>query len=176
MAKTYNTFTNVATGDVLTATNFNNLLTNTANYRVPPMCRVYNTGNISPYSSLSAITWDNENFDTDGMHSTSTNTNRITVTTAGIYLFVLRVNVTATTFSGWPNLRKNGTSVMIGPQTDASDGGNFHMQASLVIEMAVNDYIDAAVGIGGSTGTVAINGGTSNNGSWLAATWLGQVS
>lgn len=53
----------------------------------PPSCRVYNSANISiPNDTVTALTFDSERFDTDTMHSTSTNTGRITFTTAGKYL------------------------------------------------------------------------------------------
>mgnify|MGYP001576060230 FL=1 len=53
----------------------------------PPMCRVYNSANISINDATStALTFDSERFDTDTMHSTSSNTGRITLTTAGKYL------------------------------------------------------------------------------------------
>ena len=87
MAKTYNTFTDVATGEVLTATNFNNVLENVGNYRVPPMCSVSKTATSYPTASFQYLAADTENFDTDAMHDNVTNNSRITPTTAGIYLF-----------------------------------------------------------------------------------------
>jgi hypothetical protein len=61
MAKTYNTFTDVATGEVLTATNFNNVLENVGNYRVPPMCRAVRSTNQSFASgALAAVNFDAE--------------------------------------------------------------------------------------------------------------------
>ena len=53
----------------------------------PPMCRVYNSANISVNdATVTALTFDSERFDTDTMHSTSSNTGRITATSAGKYI------------------------------------------------------------------------------------------
>lgn len=53
----------------------------------PPTCRVFNSGNISVNNNaVTALTFDSERFDTDSMHSVATNTSRITINTAGVYL------------------------------------------------------------------------------------------
>lgn len=53
---------------------------------VIPGCRVYNNAAISvTHNTFQALTFNTERFDTDTMHSTSSNTGRITFTTAGIY-------------------------------------------------------------------------------------------
>ena len=49
--------------------------------------RVYNNANISvPDSTWTALNFNSEVFDTDGMHSSVTNTDRLTVVTPGTYL------------------------------------------------------------------------------------------
>jgi len=50
--------------------------------------RAYNSGNIaiSTSAAWTALTFDSERFDTDGIHSTSTNTDRLTCVTPGVYL------------------------------------------------------------------------------------------
>ena len=44
MAKDYNTFSDVSTGDVYTAAAHNLLLENVENYRVPPSCLLTRSG------------------------------------------------------------------------------------------------------------------------------------
>jgi hypothetical protein len=75
-------------GEVLTAANLNTHLRDNVSYLAnPPKCRVYNSANESiPNSTDTALTFDTERFDTDTMHSTVSNTGRITFTTAGTYL------------------------------------------------------------------------------------------
>lgn len=54
---------------------------------IVPSCRVYNSGNIATANgAVTALTFDSERWDTDGMHSVAANTNRITIRTPGIYL------------------------------------------------------------------------------------------
>ncbi len=54
----------------------------------PPKVRVYNSAAIShaTNAAFQAVTFNSERFDTDTMHSTSVNTDRLTFTTAGTYL------------------------------------------------------------------------------------------
>ena len=97
MAKTYTNLTSVATGDVLTATNFNNAQTTLNNHTVPPMASVYRNAALSHTSSgtYQAIAWDTEEFpSTDGMWASGT-PNRITLATPGIYMATVTV-----TFAG----------------------------------------------------------------------------
>jgi len=58
--------------------------------------RVYNDANISiPNNSLTDLTFNSERYDTDTIHSTGTNTNRLTCQTAGKYLIVGNVRFAA---------------------------------------------------------------------------------
>jgi hypothetical protein len=53
----------------------------------PPRCRLYsNVAQSIPNSTWTALTFQNELFDTDTMHSTTTNPERITATTSGLYV------------------------------------------------------------------------------------------
>ncbi len=176
MAKTYNTFTNVSTGDVLTATNFNNVLTNIGNYRVPPMCMVYRSSNLTSYSSNAAITWNAESYDTDDMWSSGSS---ITINTAGVYLIQFKVHVTATATltSVAPLVLINGTSVGQFFSTSSFAGTATQMLYSYVTSLAATNTVGAAVEIVGGSAYI-IKGGTLNtvDASALSVTWLGQVS
>jgi len=44
-----------------------------------------------PDTSATALLWDSELYDTDGMHSTASNTDRITCQTAGRYMFLATI-------------------------------------------------------------------------------------
>ncbi len=58
----------------------------------PPMTRVYNSAGITIANvTPTYLTFNTERFDTDSMHSTSSNTGRITATTPGRYLFIAHV-------------------------------------------------------------------------------------
>jgi hypothetical protein len=85
MAKTYNTIGNFTAGQVLTAAEMNELGENSNNYRVPPYCQIQRAaGQTIPDASNTAISFDAQDHDTDGMFApTSTD---VTIQTAGIYL------------------------------------------------------------------------------------------
>jgi hypothetical protein len=79
---------NFATGAVLTEAQLDSLSDDIAFLANPPKCRVYKSAALSVANSTSTrLTFDSELFDTDTMHSTSVNTGRITITTAGRYTF-----------------------------------------------------------------------------------------
>lgn len=172
MPKTYNTFTNVSTGDVLTATNFNNVLTNVGNYRVPPMCRLFNSATVTPYTTNTAITWNSESYDTDDMHSTSVNTSRITFQTAGVYLCTATIRTDATTITqGNLYARLNGGATIIGQNFILpTSGASLSQVSSFMYSFAAGDYIEWVSGYVG-TGT-----GSINSTSHVEALWVGQAS
>jgi len=93
------------------------------------------------------ITWDTESYDTDGFHSTSSNTSRITIPTGkgGKYLFHWTWNLgnNATGYRGI-DLIKNGStnlnaSTLQVPQpTTGYNGGT----ASTICELVATDYVE----------------------------------
>ena len=59
----------------------------------PPRCRLRNLADQSiPNNTNTAVTFNAEIFDTDSMHDTGSNTERITFTTAGVYLIHARIH------------------------------------------------------------------------------------
>jgi len=95
-------------------------------------------------NTTTAITWNTEDFDTDGFHSTSTNTSRFTIPAgkAGKYLFqsTIRLN-NNTTGNRTLSLSKNGTNIksvfMIPDNTNPS------ISVSAVVSLAEADYVEA---------------------------------
>ena len=62
------------------------------NELLTPMARVQNSANISiATSTTTPLTFDTDIFDTDGIHDTGSNTDRLTCQTAGLYLFTASV-------------------------------------------------------------------------------------
>ena len=86
MAKTYTAAGSAVAGDVYTAAAHNVIVTDINNTIVPPACvaTAGATQNIVN-TTYTALTFSAEQFDTDAIHDTSTNTSRFTVTTPGIY-------------------------------------------------------------------------------------------
>ena len=177
MAKTYNTFTNVATGDVYTAAQHNAILTNLAGYRVPPMCVVRRTSDQSPYTSYGDIDWQSTLVDTDGMWA-NVAASRITIQTAGMYLVNVHVYMTgaATITSGEVQVAVNGGGVMASG-VPAYNTGALMCEMSGILALSVNDYLIARQGVTGGSAYV-IKGAADRNTvqTRMSVTWLGQVS
>lgn len=84
-------------GETPTAAVFNTHVRDNLNFLYsPPSCRVYNSANLSTTSGVSfTVTLNSERWDTDTMHDTGSNTERIKATTAGRYLFVAQIEFAA---------------------------------------------------------------------------------
>ena len=60
----------------------------------PPRCRVYNNANIAITTATdTALTFNSESFDVGAMHSTSTNTGRITIPTGGAGTYLVQATI-----------------------------------------------------------------------------------
>jgi hypothetical protein len=79
----------VAVGDKITAADENTYVRDATAFQIaPPRLFVYQgtTGTTAGTSGTAALMlWDSEQWDTDSMHSTSTNTSRLNVVTSGLY-------------------------------------------------------------------------------------------
>jgi hypothetical protein len=144
---------------------------------IPPMCRAYlsTSTNISN-NTVTSVSFDSENYDTDTMHSTSSNTNRITFTTAGVYALSAACKW-ATAAGGVRQIvfRLNGTTdLSVASQASNGGGNNTDQQLSVQYSFAANDYVELRV-YQDSGGTVAIRGDVTN-GVWVAAALLGKIS
>jgi hypothetical protein len=111
------------------------------------------------------ITWDAESYDSDGMHSTSTNTSRITFNKAGTYRIAGKVSF-AQNATGRRIVRliKNGDTVNpIGQWESPKPGDAASAAPSIVFDdelvFAVNDYVELQA-FQSSTVTLAIATGT----------------
>lgn len=180
MAKTYTSLTSISTGDVLTATNYNNLQTNSNNFRVPPSCQAYhNTTQAIATGTWTALTWNSENWDTDTIHDTSTNPTRFTTTTAGLYL--AQINATwaanATGLRGF-GIRSDG-STFLGSDVRLNHGaGSFvTISGAWIISLTGSQYVEF-VGYQESGGSLNVSADAPASGTYARAsvTWLGQVS
>lgn len=178
MAKTYNTIPSVATGDLLTATAWNNQVTNVNNYRVVAACRARNTTNQSiPNNSTTVVSFPSEDYDTDDMHSTSVNTSRLTITTPGVYAVsagvVWDINGTGLRVC---TLRINGTTNIADISQTNVGAANFTSQTLTThYSFVLNDYVELTV-YQNSGGALNARGDVGPYGLWLCAAWVGQVS
>jgi hypothetical protein len=109
------------------------------------------SGQVITGSTWTTVLFDTENFDTDGFHSTSSNTGRMTIPSgkAGYYEIAAHVNFNITDY----NLRllKNGANVTQGldqayiGQTRYGGGAIMVDQGKFILNLAVADYLEVQV-------------------------------
>lgn len=103
-------------------------------------CKISNSGNITMTSGATkTLTFDTEQYDTDSMHSTTTNTSRITINTDGKYILVAAVRFdVAAGGRRQIKIRKNGsTDLSREEESSAADGTSSPHMTIAVIDSAV---------------------------------------
>lgn len=113
----------------------------------PPSARVYNSANITGVvtATLTALTFDSERWDNDTIHSTATNTSRLTATTAGKYGIWANVRWDSNTAGTQRiiRLRHNG-STLFASSTQAV-AANIEQFIYSEWQMAAGDYVECMV-------------------------------
>lgn len=127
-------------------------------------------------STRTSLTFDTESFDTDGFHSTSSNTSRITVPSgkAGKYLVTAAVTFTGPNATGAREVyifKNAGFYSQV--FTLGSSAGSSGTAIADIIDLAVGDYIEIRVeqASGGSLDVRGNNWGT--GATYFGATYLG---
>lgn len=113
-------------------------------------CSLYKTANQSiSHDTITQVTFDSEAFDTDGFHSTTSNTSRITIPTGkgGKYLFTFQ---TQWDLNGTGDRSiyyyKNGTNGTAMVRYSIVSGSYYTIQnASIVLDLVAGDYIEMYV-------------------------------
>jgi hypothetical protein len=99
-------------------------------------------------ATLVTVTYSNEEFDTDGFHSTSSNTDRITIPSGkdGYYLVNWTVNF-ADNATGYrtSQVLKNGLRIGYGNWTDAISGDPTVTSNSVILNLDAGDYLTIQV-------------------------------
>jgi hypothetical protein len=107
--------------------------------------KVYNsTGIAIPNNAWTELTFDSEKYDTDNIHSITTNTSRLTCQTSGKYLIVgnAQFDNDATGIRGY-RILLNGTTILAEIQ---EDGMGFNVATiSIIHDLNVNDYVELEV-------------------------------
>ncbi len=115
---------------------------------VTPSVRVFNNGALTiPTNATTQLTFDSERWDNDGMHSTATNTGRLTANRAGKYSVYASIQWASNTTSRRTIvLRKNGTTIFSSLTSHPiQDGTGTRQNVSGTVELAATDYVDCAV-------------------------------
>lgn len=108
-------------------------------------CSLTKTANQSTSNvTLTTISWDSENFDTDGFHDNVTNNSRITIPSgkAGKYLFTSIINWNSNA-TGYREVRftKNGTAQSYA-NIAATPTGEAGTVITQILNLAVADYVE----------------------------------
>jgi len=112
-------------------------------------CRVRRTAALSiSDNSATAVSFDDEDFDTDGMHSTSVNNSRITINTAGIYVvgFTGTLAGSADYVRTYAELRINGATGIARQQTSGTTSAVPQaINVTTVYLFSATDYVEVLV-------------------------------
>ena len=161
-------------GEVLEAAFWNEQVRDNQSFLyTPPMVQCKRATSLT-YTSATNIAYDAENFDTDGMHDNSTNTSRITINTAGVYLFNLNVYMTiaGTTTSNQIQFRKNNATIDSDAQR-VTDAANVIRSYTYIAKATVNDYFEVQLILNGTPGTIAVPE-TPAGYNLFSAVWIGK--
>lgn len=171
-----------ASGNKPTAAEFNQDIRDNVSFLAnPPACRVYhNTTQSINDNSETALVFNSERYDTDGMHSTSVNTGRITINTAGLYLvtFTGRFSAADTDYlSTYIRIQADADSNQIiawaseGTMTDNNSGPGFSV--ATVYKFAAGEYIEVKAFQNNTSGNANNIIASSQESPEFSATWIG---
>lgn len=129
------------------------------------------TGQTLTTATYAAVTFNTEDYDVGGLHSTVTNTSRLTIVRAGYYRFTAAL-VWASNATGIRKayMLKNGTTTLVNISGTAVSGSAHSEQLSATVYMAVNDYAEVFA-YQSSGGNLALD--PSAGSTWFEAIWVG---
>tara|TARA_R110002020_G_scaffold105272_1_gene245702 strand:+ start:386 stop:1033 length:648 start_codon:yes stop_codon:yes gene_type:complete len=112
-------------------------------------CRAYNNANISiANATTTAVALNAERWDTDTMHDTSTNNSRITIKTAGVYVFDAQIRFADnTTGDRMIDIVHDGSTEIARAIWHGTAGTNTvdARNLTVVYNMAVDEYVEMKV-------------------------------
>lgn len=134
-------------------------------WRTRPVARVYNNAAIalSVAATWTALTFNSERYDFDALHSTVTNTGRLTIPSGcnGVYLIGCNVEITATGGrTTGVRLVVNG-SIIVAGQTHQSAGTPTQPVAfnlNTLVPLNVGDYVEVQAYCDDTSGSVTVSG------------------
>ena len=132
-------------------------------WQIQPAARVYNDAAIDPApGGWVTLTFNTERFDTDAMHSTSTNTGRLTVPTGGDGLYLIGGNLELDSGGGAGGSDKgirillNGTTpIAVNFNEMLSTGVDTVIAISTVYALTAKDYVELQVYTEGDVNVLA---------------------
>lgn len=164
-----------ASGDTWTAAAANIISDDLKFLKNVDRARVYKSGvQVLGNSTREHLSYDAEDYDTNGLHSTASNTQRLTAQVDGWYLVCVQTSF-ETNGTGYRDvmIRKNdsstdGTSGTLWGRnkTPGLSGDETFMQTHAYVYLSATDYVKAVAWQN--------SGGNLNCDSWFTMTWLGD--
>lgn len=111
-------------------------------------CSLYKSANQTISTGTNTkVTFDSEQYDTNAYHSTTTNTSRITVPSAGKYQFNMKVDWQSGSATGARNIYidKNGGNMAYWYGSQPLSGNNETQTAEIILDAAANDYFEMTI-------------------------------
>jgi hypothetical protein len=164
----------VTSGAVISKTTFGDVVIADLNYfATPPACTVtHNAAQALTTGVEGTVAFNSETEDTDTMHDTVTNNSRITIKTAGRYVFVVNLGFASNnTGSRQISLRMNGATFLAYKTQTATQGDNTMMDLTICRKFAVNDYLEVRA-FQSSGGNLNVLQGA-NYSPYFGAVWVG---
>lgn len=165
-----------AVGELLTAAKLNTDLRDGLNFLLtPPRALLHKSANQSISDSVwTAVTWNSEQYDSDGGHSDSTNNSRYTAQTAGWFEFYAEIMFgNASGGDRGARFLKNGAGNPFGEHVIGSAtttaGAGIHGWALL----SVGDYVETFA-YQNSGGSLIVGATFDNSPTYMTAKWIGK--
>jgi hypothetical protein len=113
-------------------------------WQIQPAARIYNSTNLTSVSSWSTLTFDSERFDTDGLHSTVTNTSRLTIPDGGDGLYLIGGNLkfVLSALNGSSYVSRISLRILLNGSTLIARNGTFYTVSAAAVS-GVCDIITA---------------------------------
>lgn len=114
----------------------------------PPSCRLYHNANQTiAHDTYTALAFNSERWDSHGLHSTSSNTSRITISEAGLYMFGGHVSWDYTSTNGrLLALRMNGFGgIELARCANSTNGGYNSQTICCTAYCQAGDYVELVV-------------------------------
>lgn len=125
-----------------------------------PKCEVYRAASLTA-SSNTAITWDTENYDSDGMFTASSDT--VTIKTAGVYAINIRDTYSGLSTPAVPNILVNNVEQMA---AEVYVSGSGRQWLNFQYRFAANDTLKYRVYFASGSGN--------NQYAKMTVTWIGS--
>jgi len=112
-----------------------------------PRARVYNDANISiPDSAVTSLTFNQERYDSDGLHSTVSNTSRLTIPRNGLYIICAHGEFSSNaTGRRFVSIVIDGSTTIAVNQSNATSGSATRLSVTTMYYLTASQYVTMAV-------------------------------